>query len=767
MIKNLFKVEVRELPEKKNKPESVTDILYSMRGEVTYLNTVPEKKAETAPVPVVAKELRKILEKRGITELYSHQSEAIKSIMQGHDTIIATPTASGKTMCYNIPVINSILKGTEAKALYLFPTKALANDQLRELTAFTEGMEKEIYISTYDGDTPKSKRQEIRYKGDIVITNPDMLNISIMPYHTGWSKFLSELRYIVIDELHMYRGTFGSHTANIIERLRRICARYGSSPVFVCSSATIANPAEHALHLTGRKMKLITESGAPSPEKDFAIYVPPYINKKAGIRVSSLTETAEIATKATVAGRSSIVFTTSKSNTELLVKRIREKLSYYSFAPEAVQSYRSGYLPAERRKIEQDLRNGKIKCIVSTNALEAGIDIGSLDTAIIHGYPGSIASTHQQAGRAGRRGAKATAVLVASATPLNTFLAYNPDYITSSPNETARINALNPYVMVKHILCAAKETGFTEGEKYLGHNIEKALEFYTKKQLLRKEIINGKTRYLWNGTTFPQAELSLRSTATGQYTILERDVTNKIKKIGMADFFTAQTSLYPGAIYIHMGKSYLVISCDPAKKECTVIRSDGSYYTETETTTNVRLIKKEEERENCGWGITGVKTEPLIYYKKDVKTGKRTEKGEIKAKIEEKRTTSAWLLLPLSLRKKRDIGERVGLSIINLLRNTLPLYLMCGADDIEITCNPFQITKDRFTIWISDTAPGGVGLAEGTYNSMHDVLTACCNLIEKCPCSDGCPSCIGTENEDFEGNLKEEVLAALRELLAE
>lgn len=738
-------------------------LLSDMKGTVTYSHTNSPVKGKFAPIPKITKEVKNLLLQRNIKKLYSHQSKAIASVLHGHDTVIATPTASGKTMCYNIPVIDEIIKEKGTKALYIFPTKALAHDQLREITSLTEQLQTKIVINTFDGDTPKEQRSKIKQTADIIITNPDMLNFSVMPYHRGWATFLSGLKYIVIDEMHMYRGTFGSHTSNILERLRRICNFYGVNPIYICSTATIANPQTHAENLTGRKMVLIDENGAPAPEKEFAIYVPPYVNKEEGIRKSSRIEVANIAAKATSLGKSTIVFTTSKNNTEMLVKDIKRILERENEDSSTVQSYRSGYLPSERRSIERQLRDGTIKCIVSTNALELGIDIGSLDIAILHGYPGSIASTLQQIGRAGRRDTKSTAILVASASPLNIFLAYNPKYITSSPSETARINAKNPYIALRHILCSAKEVNFRENDIYMGYKVNKILNFYTKKGVLRREKYNNTIWYRWQGKSSPQTDIALRSTTPGQYKIVLCN-KNKQNVIGTMDKYTAHTTLYPGAIYIHRGKSYLVTECNRKAGECKVTYADGTYYTQTESESYVKILSTIEENNICGWGKSAVRTKPHSFVKKDVKTGREKGKGVIEVPMEEKSTTSTWIIMPNRVSEYPLIGEKVVLCLINLLKNTLPLYLMCGSDDLEIIPELFN-TSNQFRIYISDTAPGGIGLAEGSYNAMKQILETCSEIISTCPCEEGCPSCIGTEFLDKSVLMKSHVQSVIQEII--
>ena len=410
--------------------------------------------------------LRTALAGRGIENLYTHQAAAVELSLQGKNVVVVTPTASGKTLCYNLPVINEILTTPAARAIFLFPTKALAEDQRLELQRLNEALGGPLCCHTYDGDTPSDARRTIRDKANIVMTNPDMLHTGILPHHTKWAKLFENLRYIVIDELHMYRGVYGSHLANILRRIKRICDFYGSTPRFICCSATIANPKDLAQAIAEQPFETVDDNGAPSGEKYLVFYNPPVVNPQLGIRRSYLNETRRIAVEFIRQKQQTLVFTNNRLATEVLTTYLKDACAQLPFSQEAVRGYRGGYLPKERRQIEQGLRDGDIRTVIATNALELGVDIGSLDAVVMAGYPGNIASTWQRAGRAGRRQASSIAVLVASSAPLDQYIVEHPDYFFNSPPEEARINADNLEIFLSHLKCAAFELPIREDEHF-------------------------------------------------------------------------------------------------------------------------------------------------------------------------------------------------------------------------------------------------------------------------------------------------------------
>ena len=454
---------------------------------LTALRHFPAQPAKVVPFPDdLHPRLREGLADRGLEGLYTHQREAYDLVQAGKDLVVVTPTASGKTLCYNLPVIDRVLKDPDARALYLFPTKALAQDQLAELHGTIEVLGADIGTFTYDGDTPQDARKSIRARAHVVVTNPDMLHKGILPHHTKWVKLLENLRYVVVDELHSLRGIYGSHVANIFRRLRRLCRFYGSEPQFICTSATIGNPRELAEALTERQMELVDRNGAPRGEKYFAIYNPPVVNRQLGIRKSALNSARDVSLSFLSKGLQTISFAPSRLATEVLVTYLKEALERKPGSEGIIRGYRGGYLPLKRREIERGLRDGSVLGVVSTNALELGIDIGSLDAAVLVGYPGSVASAWQQAGRAGRRSGTSVAVLVANSTPLNQFIAKNPDYFFGSPVEQGRINPDNLQILVNHIKCAAFELPFTADESFGGENLVEILRFLEDEKLLHR-----------------------------------------------------------------------------------------------------------------------------------------------------------------------------------------------------------------------------------------------------------------------------------------
>src|SRR6185503_2626415 len=489
---------------------------------------------------------------RGYERLYVHQRLAYDAARAGLSTVVVTPTASGKSLCYNLPVLDLILKEPGARALYLFPTKALAQDQLAFLTSTIDSLGADIATFTYDGDTPQDARKAIRSRAHIVVTNPDMLHKGILPHHTKWVKLFENLRYVVIDELHMSRGVYGSHVANVLRRVHRLCRFYGSEPQFLASSATIGNPKQLAEALTGREMTLIEESGAPRGERYFAIYNPPVVNRQLGIRRSALNCAKDVALSFLQKGLQAIVFAPSRLATELLVTYLKDALETKPGSEGVIRGYRGGYLPLLRREIERGLREGSVLGVVSTNALELGIDIGGLDVAVIAGYPGSVASTWQQAGRAGRRNGTSVAVLIANSTPLNQFIAKNPDYFFGAPVEQGRINPDNLQILVSHVKCAAFELPFSADESFGGEDVQEVLGYLEEERLVHQ----AGERWHWTSESYPADAVSLRSVSSDNF--LVQDITRDPRIIAEVDYGSAPSMLHEKAVYILEGKTYFV-----------------------------------------------------------------------------------------------------------------------------------------------------------------------------------------------------------------
>ncbi|MCX7635826.1 MAG: DEAD/DEAH box helicase, partial [Syntrophales bacterium] len=482
-------------------------------------------------------------------------AQAVALVRQGRNICLVTPTASGKTLCYNLPVLQRILEEPETRALYLFPTKALAQDQMHEIHSLIGDLQADIRTFTYDGDTPDDARQAIRRQGHVVVTNPDMLHAGILPHHTKWQKLFANLRYVILDELHVYRGVFGSHVANVLRRLRRICRFYGQDPVFICCSATVANPREHAEALLERPVSLIGESGAPGAAKTFILYNPPIVNRELGIRQSALTPARFLAADLIANAIQTIVFATSRLNVEVLTKYLKDRCDPATPGRSSpVAGYRGGYLPQLRRRIEAGLRSGEIMGVVATNALELGIDIGDLEAAVLCGYPGSIAATWQQAGRAGRRQGQSLAVLIARSSPMDQFIVENPDYFFSRSPEYCRINPDNLLILLHHIKSAAFELPFEKGETFGGENLEEILDFLVDKGVLHRVG----SRWHWSAESYPADEVNLRSINPENIVVVDTTETGRHNVIAEVDWDSAFTTVHQDAIYMVESRQYHV-----------------------------------------------------------------------------------------------------------------------------------------------------------------------------------------------------------------
>ncbi|HXA52389.1 MAG TPA: DEAD/DEAH box helicase, partial [Candidatus Acidoferrum sp.] len=538
--------------------------------------------------PAVDPRLSGVLAKRGITRLYSHQAEAFERIQAGDNVVIVTPTASGKTLCYNLPVLNLLLNDPGARAMYLFPTKALAEDQLHEFNQAVEEMGGDIRAFTYDGDTPQDARRAIRQRANVVLTNPDMLHSGILPHHTKWARYFENLRYIVIDELHYYRGVYGSHLANLLRRLARICEFYNAKPQFICCSATIANPRELAEALTEKSFDLIEQNGAPRGEKFFIFYNPPVVNRQLGIRRSYIAETRRLALKFIENRLQTLVFANNRLATEILVTYLKDACDRGPIPSDSVRGYRGGYLPRERREIERKLRAGEIRAVVATNALELGIDIGSLDAVVMAGYAGTIASSWQRAGRAGRRQGTSAAVLVASSAPLDQYIVEHPDYFFERSPEHAYINPENLEILLAHIKCAAFELPLRDDEKFGRHELGEFCRFLEEAGFLH----HSAGSWHWTSDTYPADATSLRSVSSDNFVVV--DVTNEADIIAEVSFTTALTTLHEKAIYLHEARQYHVERFDYDHRKAYVKRVDSDYYTDAIDYTQVKVLEEVE-----------------------------------------------------------------------------------------------------------------------------------------------------------------------------
>src|SRR5215212_8463818 len=547
---------------------------------VTALRRLPPVPAQFAPFPeALDGRLRRALVSRGIAQLYTHQAQSIEHALAGRNAVVITPTASGKTLCYNAPVLHAILQDPASRALYLFPTKALA----QTLAAHCG---EQIGVFTYDGDTPQDARRTIRSRAHVVLSNPDMVHAGILPHHPRWAKLFENLRYVVIDELHAYRGVFGSHLCNVLRRLRRICRHYGSNPVFLCSSATIANPRDLAERLTEQPFELVDKSGAPRGEKFFVFVNPPVVNHQLGIRRSYLSETRRVASEFLKRNLQLIVFAQSRLATEILTTYLKDDFEGIPGAPEKIRGYRGGYLPLRRREIEKGLRQGAVRAVVSTNALELGIDIGALDVSVMAGYPGTIAATWQRAGRAGRRSSRSAAVMVASSAPLDQFIVRNPSYFFDASPERALIDADNLHILVDHIKCAAFELPFSTTETFGGPDVQEILGILAEQGLVHRAAEGAP--WTWTNESYPADAVSLRSVSSDNFVVV--DTTRETRVIGETDFTSGPGTLHPKAIYIVEGTLYQVERFDFEGRKAYVRRIDCDYYTTAITYVKVTPI---------------------------------------------------------------------------------------------------------------------------------------------------------------------------------
>ena len=707
------------------------------------------------------------LAKRGIKKPYVHQSMAIDAALDRRDFVVVTPTASGKTLCYNVPVLDSILRDPASRALYLFPTKALSSDQVAELYSMIEDMGADIKAYTYDGDTPASARTAIRQAGHVVVTNPDMLHQGILPHHAKWVKLFENLRYVVIDEIHAYRGVFGSNLANVIRRLKRICKFYGAEPTFICCSATIRNPDELARTMTGRDMLLINENGAPAGERHVVFYNPPVVNAQLGIRAGSIPETRRIASQLLKHDISHIVFAKARLTVEVLVRYLKDLVRDPLGNAGKVRGYRGGYLPTQRREIERELRAGNVKSVVSTNALELGIDIGQLDACVLCGYPGTIASTWQQAGRAGRRGNASLLIVVASSGPLDQYMITHPDYFFEQSPENALINPENLYILMNHIKCAAYELPFIDGEEFEGDtDTAELLEYLCDENILRH--VSG--RYYWMAEEFPQAGISLRSASDQNFLIIDITDPKKHKVIGEMDRFTVPMLLHQYAIYMHEGRQYQVEELDFDDKKGYVRGVNVGYYTDADLTTSLKVL--DEFEQSPSGALTRARGEVLVstivtlFKKMKFDTHENLGWGPVTLPELEMQTTACWWTLPDGMEEKYDKetlkGAMVGLA--HLLRGIVPAYLMCAPQDISVVYHVRDPFTGKPTIYLYDSVPGGIGLSDKVYEMDREFLMHARETLLSCPCPDGCPSCVGVAAGS---GAKFTLLRILNELLVE
>jgi len=720
---------------------------------VMHWEVLPEKRADYVDFPAkMDKRLIAALQEQGIDRLYSHQAESFEHSSDGKNIVLVTPTASGKTLGYNLPVLHQILQEEESRALYLFPTKALSHDQYNGLHELVSFLDIDIKTYTFDGDTPVTARKAIRRAGHIVMTNPDMLHSGILPHHTIWLKLFENLKYVVIDEVHAYRGVFGSHLANVIRRLKRIARFYGSEPQFICCSATIANPAEMAGRIIGEPVQLVDRNGAPRGRKHFIFYNPPIINAELGIRRSVVGEVNRVSRLLLETQVQTIIFTRSRMRVEILTRYLKEQARSLKIPEKRICGYRGGYLPLERREIEEGLRSGKILGVISTNALELGIDIGQLDVAVLAGYPGSIASSWQQAGRAGRRSDTSLAILVGSSSPGNQYVMEHPGYFFEQSPEHGIVDPDNLLILMSHMKCAAFEIPFTEDETFSGVSTREVLDYLAEQQVLQKA--GGK--YHWTSEIYPAEEVSLRSASPDNVVII--DTTNQERVIGEVDLFSAQMLVYKEAIYMHQSRQFHVDNLDWERKKAYVRQVAVDYFTDAITKTDIKILSTDEQQQSAAmqlvYGDIKVSTATTGYKKIKFFTHENVGAGKVHLPEIDMATSAAWFELPGTIASDMDVTASefsAGLQgVANLLQTIAPVYIMCDTSDIRVV----PMIRSPFTkqpsLYIYDSYPGGIGLSFKLHHHPEPALRGSLERLERCGCEKGCPSCIGPIMESGE-----------------
>jgi DEAD/DEAH box helicase domain-containing protein len=748
------------------------------RGEITAWIQLPAREGHFAEFPdFLDPVLAGALQRRRIRRLYSHQEAACRLVHEGKNIVVVTPTASGETICYNLPVLSALRANPELRAIYLFPTKALAQDQMAELQEFIASAGLDIGVHTYDGDTPADMRRRIREQAQIILTNPDMLHTAILPHHTKWAQVFRNLRYLVVDELHTYRGIFGSHVANVFRRFKRVAGFHNSRVQFIAASATISNPAELAENLLGEEVECVEQSGSPQAAKNLIFYNPPIINPDLGLRRSALSASRMLAENFLREKVQTLVFTTSRVNVEVLLSYLQKALHRHPADRIRVRGYRGGYLPKTRRQIEKELREGEIQGVVSTNALELGIDIGSLEACILAGYPGSIASAWQQIGRAGRRNGMSAALLVARNLPLDQFIVNNPDYFLGRSPENALINPDNLQILVSHIKCAAFELPFRRGEAFGGEDLEEILNFLVEQGMLAR----SGDGWHWTSESYPADSISLRNIADENFVVF--DLENDCKAIAEVDFDSAPELIHKDAIYMCEGRQYHVENLDYFGRKAYVRPVRVDYYTEAITYSGLRILRRDgtskEEEHTVEHGEVHLVRKFPGFKKIKFYSSENLGYGQIQLPLHEMHTTSFWVsvpedtLAPLGLPRSEVILAFLGLSYA--MQNLAALTVMCDIRDLgrsvgdrsarwfaqagreglglysssmERAEMPLEFLENfEPTVFLYDNYPGGVGFSEKLFDNRRQLLVRTGDLIRNCSCRHGCPSCVGPVEE--------------------
>lgn len=689
----------------------------SLSDRLAHIKELEARQALFEPLPQLDPRLREALQRAGITLLYRHQLRAIQEVRRGQSVLVASGVGSGKSLAYLLPVIESALVGETS--LLLFPTKALAQDQLRLIT----GLMPEVVVGTYDGDTPRDERSYLRENAKIILSNPDMLHLGILPGHRRWAKFFSKLRFVVVDEIHIYRGVFGSNVANVLRRLERIASHHRSSPLYICTSGTIANPVQHCELLTGKKVVLVSEDTSPRGKRFVVLWNPP-LEPGLPTRRNALWEAKELLLELIRGGIQTIAFTQTRRSAEILCRVVKESLGEDS---ELVASYRAGYLPEERREIEKALASKKLLAVVSTNALELGIDIGSLDCSVIVGYPGSIASFWQQAGRAGRSPRTSLVVFIASPSGIDQYLVNHPEYLFGRNPERVVINPLNPEILKAHLVCSTHELPMTESE----------LEAFTSGTLESpNKLRKSAGLYFCNG--FPAGEVDLRTAGTP---FIVRDTSGR--SIGTVDQSRAFAELHPEAIYLHLTRPYIIRELDIDARLAIAEPVNVDYYTVAMTENEIHIVEEELRR---GWhelsirfGRVLVRTRYPAFKKIRLSRAETVGYGELDLPEVELATEATWLVPPAW--DARKLEALFGFS--HLLGQVAPLFLMCDTRDILLSVE--MGADEAPSIFFYDCYAGGIGFARSAFERIEEIVRASEEHLHNCYCSEGCPGCVGVE----------------------
>ncbi len=711
--------------------------------------------------------LESILDRFHLLPLYRHQAAAINAARSGENVVIATPAASGKTLCYNLVVLNAMLTDKGSRALYLFPTKALAQDQLRSLKELTSGLG--VKHATFDGDTPSWQRSEIKRSANIVLSNPDMVHLGILPNHRSWWRLLTQLKYVVIDEAHVYRGVFGSHVANVLRRLKRLCAHYGSQPRFICCSATIANPKEHAERLCGVPFQPITEDGSPHGGKDFVFWNPPLIDEAKSVRRSANSETTLLLTELMRNGIRSLAFARTRRLTELIYLYMREQLAESPDLGERVKPYRAGYLPEERRQIERELFEGRLLAAVATTALELGIDIGDLDATVLSGYPGSIASTWQQAGRSGRGREDSLSFLIGLDSPLDQYFMRHPEVFFAKSYEHALIDPRNQYILKPHLLCASWELPLTDGDQeFFAGDLEQAMAELEGEGFLRHR---NPRWYPAPSVIYPAQDINIRTTSAESYGLVDVSTGCLLETVGSA---VALSQIHPGAIYIHQGESYLVTELDLIAHTAYCRPTDATYYTQAKDVTDLRMLKVSQEKAfgqgRVHLGEVEVTNRVIGFRKKRVFTEEVIAEEPLDLPAQSFNTVALWFNIPPPVETQL---AQAGLDLAGGLHAVehatiamLPLFALCDRNDIGGVSTPLHPDTGKAEVFIYDAYPGGVGIVEKGFELIGRLWQETLRVLLECPCEEGCPSCIqspkcGNNNEPLDKKAAQMILEGL------